>query len=264
MQSNGLDERDEKPAVFSQVKETAAQARSLLRAALKGSLATLSKGSGHPYASLVLTATDSDGTPLLLISQLALHTQNLSADSRASLLIDGTGTEADPMAGTRVTLIGSAQPTASATARARFLARHPSTEGYADFPDFALYALKPEGAHFIGGFGRIVDIAAGDLLVPLAGAEALVEAEPGIVSHMNEDHADAIELYATRILRAGPGAWRMTGIDPEGCDLVLGARGLRLPFTLRVTNADAARQELVRLVGVARATGIAGSRPLTP
>ena len=242
-----------KRAVFSQVKETAAAAKSLLRAALKGSLATLRQGSGHPYASLVLTATDSDGTPLFLISRLALHTQNLSADSRASLLIDGTGTEADPMAGARITLIGTARPTTSATVRARFLTRHPSAQGYADFPDFAFYALVLESAHFIGGFGRIVDLSPSDLLVELAGAEALVEAEPGIVSHMNEDHADAIELYATRLLGAAPGPWRMTGIDPEGCDLVLGSRGLRLPFTVRVTSANAARQELVRLVGAARA-----------
>jgi len=251
-------EGDGKRALFSQVKETAAEATSLLRAALKGSLATLSKGAGHPYASLVLTATDSDGTPLLLISRLALHTQNLLADARASLLIDATGTEADPMAGARVTLIGSVQPTTSATARARFLARHPSAQGYADFPDFAFYALKPQSAHFIGGFGRIVDVAASDLVLPLAGAEALIEAEPGIVSHMNEDHADAILLYATRLLGAQPGAWRMTGVDPEGCDLVLGARGLRLPFTVRVTDANAARQEFVRLVGVAR------DSPLSP
>jgi heme iron utilization protein len=251
-------EGDGKRAVFSQVKETAPEARSLLRTALKGSLATLRKASGHPYASLVLTATDTDGTPLFLISRLALHTQNLSADSRASLLIDGTGTDADPMAGARITLIGSVRPRQSATARARFLARHPSAAGYADFPDFAFYALKLESAHFIGGFGRIVDISANDLVLPLAGAEALVDAESGIVSHMNEDHADAIELYATRLLGAAPGAWRMTGIDLEGCDLVLGARGLRLPFASRITNATAARAELVRLVGVARAI------PLSP
>ena len=247
-------EDDGKRAVFSQVKETAAVAKSLLRSALKGSLATLQRGSGHPYASLVLVATDSDGTPLLLVSRLALHTQNLSADSRASLLIDGTGTEADPMAGARVTLIGSVQPTTSATARTRFLTRHPSAQGYADFPDFAFYGLEIESAHFIGGFGRIVDLGPSDLLVPLEGAEALAESEPGIVAHMNDDHADAIELYATRLLGAEPGGWRMAGIDPEGCDLVLGARGLRLPFTLRVTNANAARQELVRLVGAARVT----------
>ena len=251
-----------KRAVFSQIKETGAAARSLLRSALKGSLATLQRGSGHPYASLVLTATDSDGAPLLLISRLALHTQNLAADSRASLLIDGTGTEADPMAGARVTLIGSVRPMQSASARARFLARHPSAAGYADFPDFAFYALAVESAHFIGGFGRIIDLPASEILVPLAGAEGLVEAEPGIVLHMNEDHADAIELYATRLLGADPGPWRMTGIDPQGCDLVLGAKGLRLPFTVRVTSAEAARQELVRLVGAARAIGIAGSRPL--
>ena len=75
------------------------------------------------------------------------------------------------------------------------------------------------------------------------------------MSHMNEDHADAIALYATKLLGAPAGAWRMTGIDPEGCDLVLGARGLRLPFETRITSAAEARTELVRLVGVARGGG---------
>jgi putative heme iron utilization protein len=245
-----------KDGSFSQVRDTAAGARGLVRAALKGALSTVHKASGHPYASLVLTATDGDGTPILLISKLALHTQNLAADARASLLIDATGTEADPqkdpMEGARLTLIGEARPTQSATARARFLARHPAAAGYADFPDFAFYALRPESAHYIGGFGKIVDLPAADLIVSLEGAEGLAGAEPGIVSHMNTDHADAIELYATKLLGAAPGAWRMTGIDPEGCDLVLGARGLRLPFETRIIDATAARKELVRLVGVAR------------
>ena len=224
----------------------------MVRAALKGALATVHKVSGHPYASLVLTATDGDGAPILLISRLAVHTQNLLSDPRASLLVDATGTEADPMEGARVTLIGAVAPTDSQTARARFLTRHPSAAGYADFPDFGFFRLSPDSAHYIGGLGKIFDLPADDLLVALEGAEGLVEAEPGIVSHMNEDHADAIELYATRLLGAGPGPWRMTGIDPEGCDLVLGARAARLTFGSRVTDATAARHELVRLVGVAR------------
>lgn len=242
----------EKTGLFSAVKETDGLARCMVRAALKGALATVQKGSGHPYASLVLTATDADGTPVLLISKLALHTQNLAADARASLLIDATGTAADPMEGARITLIGEAQPTASPTARARFLARHPAAAGYADFPDFGFFALSVQSAHYIGGFGKIVDLPASDLIVSLSGAEGLVASEVDIVSHMNEDHADAIELYATRLLGAAPGAWRMTGIDPEGCDLVLGSKALRLPFASRITNANEARAELVRLVGVAR------------
>lgn len=242
-----------KDRAFSAVKETAEQARSMVRAALKGALATVHKVSGHPYASLVLTATDADGTPVLLISKLAVHTQNLDADQRASLLVDATGTAGDPMEGARVTLIGRMRPTDSATARARFLARHPAAAGYADFPDFGFFALEVESAHFIGGFGKIVDLAAGDLPISLEGAEGLVEAEPGIVSHMNADHADANELYATKLLGAEPGAWRMTGIDPEGCDLVLGSKALRLTFDARISDATAARKELVRLVGVARA-----------
>jgi heme oxygenase (biliverdin-IX-beta and delta-forming) len=241
-----------KPANFSGIKETALAARSMVRAALKGSLASLLTPSGHPYASLLLTATEPDGAPVFLISKLALHTKNLSVDARCSLLIDGTGTDADPMAGARITLIGEARPTSSATARARFLARHPAAEGYADFPDFSFYAFDITSAHFIGGFGRIVDLKRDDLLIDVSGAEALIEREADITGHMNEDHADAIELYATRLLGASPGAWNMSGIDPEGCDLVLGARALRLPFETRVTNGEEARKELVRLVGAAR------------
>ncbi len=250
-----------KAGAFSQVKETAFLGRSLVRAALKGALATVHKGSGHPYASLVLVATDTDGSPLVLISKLALHTQNLAADPRASLLIDATGTEANPMEGARLTLVGEVHPATSTTARARFLARHPAAVGYADFPDFGFFALRPERAHYIGGFGKIVDLPEEDLLVSTEGAEGLITAEPDIVSHMNADHADAIKLYATKLLGAAcsthvsdmTGAWRMSGIDPEGCDLVLGARALRLPFGSRIATAAEARAELVRLVGVARA-----------
>lgn len=247
MEANG------KGGDFSQVKETAGLARSMVRAALKGSLATVLKSSGHPYASLVITATDSDGSPLLLISKLALHTQNLLADSRASLLIDATGTHPSPMEGARLTLVGEVRPTASTTARARFLERHPTAEGYADFPDFGFYMLTPQRAHYIGGVGKIFDLPASDLLLSLKDTKGLVASEPDIVSHMNADHPDAIELYATKLLGAAPGAWRMTGLDPEGCDLVLGGHGLRLTFGTRVTSADEVRAELIRLVDVARA-----------
>ena len=151
-------EEPAKQSSFSHVKETAAEAREIVRAALKGALASLLAPSGHPYASLLLVATEPDGAPVFLISKLALHTKNLAADARCSLLIDATGTDADPMAGARITLIGEARPTTSTTARARFLARHPAAAGYADFPDFSFYAFDIASAHFIGGFGRIVDL----------------------------------------------------------------------------------------------------------
>jgi putative heme iron utilization protein len=246
-------EEPAKQSSFSRVKETAAEAREIVRAALKGALASVLVPSGHPYASLLLVATEPDGAPVFLISKLALHTKNLTADPRCSLLIDATGSDADPMAGARITLIGEARPNTSPTARARFLARHPDAAGYADFSDFSFYALDIASAHFIGGFGRIIDLQRAQLLIDVAGAEALSEREADIIGHMNEDHADAVELYATRLLGAAPGAWRMSGIDPQGCDLVLGARALRLPFATRVTNGEEARKELVRLVGEARA-----------
>lgn len=227
-------------------------ARMLMRRALKASLATLETSTGHPYASLVTIATDVDGTPLLLISTLALHTQNLKADARASLLFDGTDSAGDPLAGGRVTVMGRAAKTDRAIARERFLARQNHASGYADFPDFAFYELIPERAHFIGGFGRIVDLKPSDLLVDVAEAQDLIAAHGDIVSHMNEDHAPAIELYATELAGETGGPWRMTGLDPEGFDMVCDGVTCRVPFSAAVKTPDTARQAFIRFAATAR------------
>lgn len=231
----------------------AAASRHLMRTALKGSLGTLDRVNGHPYASLVLVATEPDGTPLLLISRLALHTQNLGKDARASLLIDGTAGLGDPLTGGRVTLTGHARPTTSATAKPRFLARHASAATYADFPDFAMYAFEIASAHYIGGFGRIVDLAQADLLSGVADAPELIAAERGIVDHMNADHADAVALYATELAGHAPGEWKMSGIDPTGFDLLHCSNAARIEFASLVRTAGDARLALVALVKQARA-----------
>jgi len=151
-----------------------------------------------------------------------------------------------------LTLFGRAEKVSDNGIRGRFLARHPEAEFYADFPDFAFWRLQVEGGHYIGGFGRIFDLEPDELLVPLQGAEALLEAEPGIIAHMNEDHADALALYATAFAGASPGAWRMTGIDPEGCDLVLGQDARRIAFEQRIGTTAEARKALVQLAEQAR------------
>ena len=232
--------------------EFATDARGLVRRALKGSLASIAPGSFYPYASLITTATEADGSPVFLISNLARHTQNLVQDSRASILFDGTSAAGDPLQGSRVTLFGRAKKTDDDAARRRFLSRHPEAAFYADFPDFAFWRLEVEGAHYIGGFGRIVDLDLSELLVPIAGAEDLLAAEPGILDHMNADHADAIQLYATRLAGAHEGAWRMSGIDPEGCDLLCQGEARRLSFGTVIATPGEARKELVRLADAAR------------
>jgi putative heme iron utilization protein len=239
----------ETPPLRAQI---AADARSLVRRAFKGSLATFDTGNGYPYASLIIMATDPSGAPTFLISTLALHTRNLIKDPRASILIDGTGVLADPLQGARVTLFGRAETVADAALKQRFVARHLEAALYADFEDFSLWRLTVEGAHYIGGFGRIVDLSPEELLVSVAGADRLIEAESGIVEHMNQDHADALELYAMAFGGGGPGLWRLTGIDPEGCDLTLEGEARRVPFGQRVTTPALARQELVRLAEAAR------------
>ena len=243
---------DESSGQAAKPAEPAQASRRLIRTGLKASLATLDRATGHPYASLILVATEPDGTPVFLISRLALHTRNLEMDSRASLLLDGTGGLGDPLTGGRLTLMGQARPSSSPTALRRFLARHPSAEGYAGFADFSVYALEVASGHYIGGFGRIVDLAPAALLTDVAGAGGLIEAEPEIVAHMNSDHADAVALLATELAGLPTGDWRMCAIDPDGADLLHRTSAARIEFPEPVRSPGEARQALVALVQHAR------------
>ena len=149
-------------------ESAARDAAQLIRAADTAALATLERGTGFPYASHVTVAIDGDGALLLLLSKLARHTQNLDADPRASLLFTPvTAATGDPLASARVTLVGRLAPTANPSAPARFLARHPDAAVYAGFADFRFFALDLEHAHFIGGFGRIIEVPVAELRVSL-------------------------------------------------------------------------------------------------
>jgi putative heme iron utilization protein len=232
-----------------------AAAKRVLRSASTAALATLSPG-GSPFASLVTLATDHAGEPILLISRLAVHTQNLAKDERASLLLVEPGGEGgDPLAGARLTLCGRVGlPETGPVLRRRFLAHHPEAEGYAGFGDFSFRRFAVASGHLVAGFGRIIALKPADVLTNCADAEELIEAEVSAVEHMNTDHQEALSLYATRLLHLPAGAWRMTGADPEGIVLSNGARAARLAFPARVTTANGLRAILAELTKVARAT----------
>lgn len=230
-------------------------AKSLLRRSRQGALATLMVNSGDPYCSLVNVSANPDAAPLLLISRLAIHTQNILADSRVSLMLDER-VAGDPLEGARIMVAGRAEELsgeAAALARRRYLAAHPSAEGFADFKDFAFFRIAPSGLHLVAGFGRIVDLEPAKFLTDLSDAAGLLEAEASAVEHMNQDHLEAINLYATRLLGGDAGDWRCTGCDPEGMDLQADNRTLRLEFPERVRTGAELRQMLVRLAGEARA-----------
>jgi putative heme iron utilization protein len=230
-------------------------ARSLLRRSRQGALATLMGGTGDPYCSLVNVASHADGSPILLISRLALHTRNILGDARVSLMLDERA-PGDPLEGARIMLAGHAEPAGADDAtvlRRRYLNAHPSAEAFVEFKDFAFFRIRPTGAHLVAGFGRIVDLLPDRFLTDLSDATALLEAEPGAIEHMNQDHRAAMNLYATRLLGAEAADWRCTGCDPEGMDMQAGATTLRLEFPERVTDGNGLRKMLVRLVGEARA-----------
>lgn len=230
-------------------------AKSLLRKRRQGALATLMAGSGDPYCSLVNLATHPDGSPILLISRLALHTRNILADVRVSLMMDERAA-GDPLEGARIMLSGRAELADNDNRellRRRYLNVHPSAEAYADFGDFAFVRIRPTGTHLVAGFGRILDLKPEQFLTDVSDAAALIDAEQGAIEHMNEDHREAMNLYATRLLGADAADWRCTGCDPEGMDMQAQHVTLRLDFPVRVTGPGDLRKMLVQLANEARA-----------
>jgi putative heme iron utilization protein len=232
--------------------------RSLLRRSRQGALATLMADSGDPYCSLVNVASHADGSPILLISRLARHTRNILADHRVSLMLDERA-GGDPLEGSRIMLAGRAEQAGAddlPVLRRRYLNAHPSAETFVNFNDFSFLRIRPSGAHLVAGFGRIVDLEPEQFLIDISDAGALLEAEQGAIDHMNADHRDAMNLYATKLLGAEAADWRCTGCDPDGIDLQAGTKALRLDFPRRIVTPAALRQTLKEFADQARAATI--------
>jgi putative heme iron utilization protein len=232
--------------------DTARATRDLLRGRDRAALATAlpAEGGAWPYASLVLVAFDHDLSPILLLSDLAEHSKAIAADSRVSLLFDATEGLDQPLTGARATLLGRAERSPIPRVGQRFLARHPEAQAYAGFGDFHFYRVSVERAHLVAGFGKIHWLTGEALLPP--NVHRLDEAEPDIIRHMNEDHGDALELYASKLLGLNAGPWRMTGIDSEGLDLRQAGRVARLGFETPLRSVAEVRKALVDLATRAR------------
>ncbi|MEZ5812965.1 MAG: pyridoxamine 5'-phosphate oxidase family protein [Rhizobiaceae bacterium] len=229
-------------------------ARTLLRTARYGALATLDPQSGAPQASRTATATDTDGAPVILISRLAPHTTALEADPRCSLLVGEPG-KGDPLAHPRITLACVAKRLdrdgeAGRRARRRYLNRHPKAALYADFADFSFFRLDVLSAGLNGGFARAYVLGRDDLLLAADASAAIAEAEQSAVDHMNKDHAGAVALLAGEQAAKG---WKLTGVDPEGFDLARGDLVRRVLFTEPLAGPQSIRDTFVGLVKAARA-----------
>ncbi len=240
-QGKKADEKQQVAVVFDAVGE----AKRLLRTIRSGALATLTEAGG-PFATLTQVATHYDGTPIVLMSRLAAHRRNLERDPRCSLLL-AQGGRGDPLAHPRLTLEARAEPTDDQAARERFLRRNPKASLYADFPDFAFWRLQVTGVHLNGGFARAADFGPEALLAPLAGAEALILGEEAILAQLNGERAEALR----RLSASANGAWRASGVDPEGIDLFAGDLTERIVFSRRVETADELRAHLDELEGAA-------------
>ena len=243
----------------------AERARTLAYLGRTGALATLSrKHPGHPFASVMPYALDAHGQPLVLISAMAMHTQNLQADPRASLLVTQPGggpqlrEPSDPLAAARLTLMGEAHPLAGGEAggaREAYLARHPRAAYWVDFEDFSFWRLDVEDVYFVGGFAAMDWVTAADYRE--ARPDPLADAAADILEHMNHDHADALITYARHFAGEAADEATMVAVDRLGFRLRIrsGERlhGVRIAFPREVRTASESRTVLIEMLGQARA-----------
>jgi heme iron utilization protein len=236
----------------------AERARTLAYLGRSGALATVSRRhAGHPFASVMPYALDERGRPLFLISAMAMHTQNLEIDARASLLITQPDWSGDPLAAGRLTLMGDACKLGGAAvdeARTTYLSRHQRAGYWVDFDDFAFWRLEVSDVYFVGGFAAMDWVTAIDYAV--ARPDPLADAGPGIVEHMNRDHADALLAYARHFAGEAADEASMVTVDRLGFKLRLrqGERlsSVRIAFPREVTTTGQSREVLIEMLQRAR------------
>ncbi len=243
----------------------AERARTLLHLERIATLSTLSrKQPGFPFGSLMPYALDPAGRPIFLISTMAMHTQNLKADPRASLFLTQPAPDGDVLGAARLTLLGHVTQIPDQEkpqARDLYLRAHPASQYWADFTDFAFFRLEPIDLYYVGGFGVMGWVSAPDLAA--AAPDPLAEAAPAILDHMNADHQDALLLLARTHAALEPNpatpaanAVKMTSVDRLGfhlrLDTVAGAKSARIPFPREALTAADTRILLVEMVRHAR------------
>jgi len=232
----------------------AERTRTLLETESVGTLATQSvRHAGWPFASVMPYALTAEGSPLFLISSMAVHTQNIVADPRASLLVMQTGAGSDPLGSPRATLLGRVLPTSGA-AKDLYLARHPSARHWIEYSDFAFFQLEVEHIYFVGGFGVMGWVEREDYAS--AAADPLADAAAEIMEHMNRDHADALRDIARRFGGLDALEATMVGCDRLGFVVRVrteeGMKGRRIAFTEPVTSREDARKVFVAMAREAR------------
>ena len=235
--------------------------RTLVSLASFATLSTISrKPAGYPFGSLMPFALDSFGQPIFLISNMAMHTQNLKADSRCSLFVGQAGADGDALGAARATLIGNAEPVPEnevADAREIYLARHDNSRYWVDFSDFNFFRLQPIDLYYVGGFGVMGWVEAREY--EHATPDPLAETAPGILAHMNADHVDAMILLAGSHTGIEATEATMTSVDRLGFSLRLkttnGVKGARINFLHEVATLQDTRAVLVEMVRQAKARG---------
>jgi putative heme iron utilization protein len=233
----------------------AERARTLVSVGLMGSLSTHSQRfPGFPFGSMMPYAADDFGRPVFFISSMAMHTHNLRQDRRASLLITQPDVSGDPLGAARLTLLGEATEAPATEVKELYLSRYENAKFWQDYSDFAYYRLQVSAVYFIGGFGVMGWISAEDYENALP--DPLAQAAPGIIRHMNDDHADALRSIARRFAAETPDQAVITAVDRLGFHLRLktGDRmhGRRVAFLREVRDTEQARAVFVEMVRQAR------------
>jgi putative heme iron utilization protein len=224
-------------------------ARRYLRGKSFGALATQSlRFPGHPFSSVVPFALDWSAAPVILISTLAEHTQNLSANPKLSLIAHEASS--DVQAQPRVTVIGESEPTGrDHPAAKRYLRRFPDAAQLLALSDFSFRRIRIEAVLYVAGFARVHWLNGEEFSAPMG---SFTDDEEEILTHMNGEHARNLRDYCRYIHGIEPAEVRMSGLDCDGFDMIADGVRLRTEFSRHVPDARSAREAFVALADQCR------------
>ncbi|RLM86846.1 CMP-sialic acid transporter 2-like [Panicum miliaceum] len=207
-----------KAARLSPVEEI----RTILDRSVRGVLATHSQEhASYPSGSMVDFACDQDGSPILAVSSLAVHSKNLSGNPKCSLVV---AKDPEDRTDTVITVYGDAVPVSDEQkdlVRSAYLRRHPDAF-WVDFGDFSFLHIKPKAVRYVSGV-----------------ATALLGSGEFSPAEYKEAKVDPISQFSTPITMKNAKLFQvdfayMLDVDSLGFNVKAGYDGsvlkLRIPF----------------------------------
>lgn len=109
---------------------------------------------GVPFGSLLPFALDDKNNPIIYISDLAIHTDNIKKSAKCSLTVSKVNKK-DIFNSSRATIIVEAVKVTDKKVEELYFKKFPKAKRFGELHDFSFYRLEVKKVYYVGGFGNI-------------------------------------------------------------------------------------------------------------